>query len=119
MLRCSLTLLALKDSMGYMCSEQCDCSQGHALFAGLIDPGPAVCSNSSCEVANTTALNCTAGFVFDPSVGICSPLCGWSPHLQQLSSSSRDVIGTLSYLMLMLFSGVNLILSFTIQRRSM
>ena len=84
-------------------------------LADFPDPVPDSLSNET----GITALNCTAGFAFDPSAGICTPLCGWSPHLQQVTSSSVEIVGTFSYLMLLLFSGVNLLLLFTVQRDSM
>jgi hypothetical protein len=88
------------------------------VFSDLITPFPALCNNSSCEAASTIELNCTAGFEFDPFTGICRPLCGWSPHLQQIASPSVNIITTFSYLMLIIFSSINLLLAFTIQRGS-
>lgn len=86
----------------------------------LTDPpdAPSLCVNPLCEINNVTALNCTSGFEYSP-LGICIPMCGWSPHLQQLSSTSVIVLSVLGLVILMVFSVINLLLSFTIQRDSM
>lgn len=76
-----------------------------------------LCNDTSLE--ERTELNCSALFSFDPSSGTCRPVCGWNPHLEQFSVTFVIIAVVFMCTVLMLFSSINLLLAFTIQRHSL
>lgn len=78
------------------------------------------CNGSSFEAVDTHSpsnpLNCSEFFFFDASSNLCLPICGWSPHLDQNANNlARDI----SAICLLVFSIINLLSAFTIQRHTL